>query len=1368
MARENKYFSLTNASEVAQLHRPEVTLPGVRKAKNFYVSRSDNNLTLRGDMFRYRDDIYTIRPRWQVDTDTVNDDDYLNTVITTGNIENDIFINRLSPMRAGSSVPICSTYTTGTITTDGSTSTVTGVGTYWLQNAWPHAFIEFYGSTDLYRISRIDSNTILIVEGTPPALSGVTYTIYRVHDSDRALYSIHFEMFGQQYLYSATEPNEPDATDQISTSGPFYLKRQDAASPVVIGVPIQPFRSEYTRCKYLNSKFWLVGRNAILESTAGTLWIDRTFQPGADFVLYDIAWSGTTYMAVGYRSPGVYINPLIVTSTDGINWSVLNSTGYVNPSLEINYSIAYGSSKFVITSGHGIYTTTDGVTLTQRTNPLSAYITEVIFENSLFVGFAPGSGIITSADGITWTVRAGAVTAVGSPGTSVWDGTSYLSAGNTSNFIRTQASTNGITWAAGTQTVYTGFGQSIAYNSTGPVYAMSAYITSLNTGYLFSSADGVTWIYRKALDAYTYVTALACDNTTFVAATGSGKIYTSTDAVTWTEIGPTSLTTIVGSYLDEVTTTSEIATTTERHLWFLGNGGALIKHATHSGLRILIGTGLNTTWRDMARCADRLVAVGDGGYAATSGDGIVWTQQTSNSPANADLNGIIYNSAGPLLVAVGDAGAIVTSPDGVTWTDRSDAGMTKNLFGVAWNGTVYIAVGADGKIQSSTDGISWTDRTPGGETEQFNGVYSTTSLAVSIGNGGMIYTSTNGTSWTERTSGTAVNLTAITLSGNRWMAAGASGVVRSSTDGITWSAVTTNATSDFTTIVYDGLTYTYASYDRTMVRIPPAITDAVFYPISESYRSGAMAVVGGYVLLLGTSEWASNNWTYWPRRVRWTSPGTFQDFVGYASGAQDLPGSGYIIDARTLQNNVILFESQRIGVYSFTGDIELPFLYRVISEGIFPISNPVIVDDLCYFINGQGLLYATNGVTVDKAPGLFDLTEYVDIHAGHPVFLSFNRYTRSLLVYMYDSTATEHICFTINPESGAYTSILLNQPTSANPPRSLVEFVTAYAPIAQDPGIPHDGGDGTDVPTGAPIYIDIAIIGSAQSGTSIVVVDRDGYVYRTTDGTSWNRQLLDNSNVILNGGIVYDDTLTEYIVCGQSSGVTGGDGPCVWHSVDDGLTWIQSLAVVASKDGRSVYSIGGVCVIGTDDGYSYSTTDFSSWTLGTTGIEDVTSIDRIYYDTNWVAATGDNRLLYSAAGIVWSEASIDSTPAHAVFRFASHGGNIYAAENGTTTDLLVSDDGGETWTTFTITDYGTMLNKVYSFGGTYMYLFGGDTSATSGIAYSSDASTWAFTNSNLFDPNRSGSSNGGLHGYEGLIRFALDGKTYIFGDKWTT
>lgn len=1372
MARENLYFSLTNASEIAQMHRPEVTLPGVRKAKNFYVSRSDNNLTLRGDMFRYRDDIYTIQPRWTDADSSTNTDDYLNMVITTGDISSDIFVNRLSPMRAGNATPICSTYTTGTITTDGSSSIVTGASTLWLQNVWPHCFIEFAGSTNLYRISRVDTNTVLVVEGTPPALSGVAYIVYRVHDSDRALYPMHFEMFGQQYLYGASEPNEPDAADQLSTSGPFYLKRQDAASPVILNGPTNPHRAGLQRCRYLNSKFWIVGTGCILESSDGTIWNDRTppFLPygSGNYALYDIAWSGTTYMVVGQAIPNPgssWINPLIMTSTDGINWNWVTPSGaYLDIGITFNNSVAYGDGKFVIANLHAIYTTIDGgVTLTMRTNPLANGFQEVIFENSQFVGFSLGSGVATSPDGITWTAHTGAIGSGFPFIESIWDGANYLSPGMLSSNIRTETSADGITWVAGTALNMAGTGVSVAYKSSGPVYVLSTYTTDVATGHIYSSSDGITWILRKSLGLYEYASALACDGTTFVGGTNSGRIYTSTDGITWADVSATSYTTIYGSYLDEVT----VGASTTYHTWFLCDAGALIKDKAQ-----LIGAGISTTWRDMVRCVDHLTVVGDDGKIATSVDGILWTEQTST--VATDLFSIDYDSTGDVLVAVGETGTVVTSADGgYTWIDQTEGGMTKNLYGIAWDGTLFIAVGEDGRIQTSETGASasWIDLTSEGPGTDLNAVYATASLALTVGAGGEIYSSIDPSwEWTAETSGTSVALNAITKSGSRWLAAGNSGTVRGSTDGTTWTTVTSGVTSNINTVVYDGTSYSYLAYGKIIVRIPPSVSDAVFYPISDVYRSSALAVVGGYVILLGTSEWKNNNWTYWPRRLRWTSPGTFNDFAGYASGAQDIPGSGYIVDARTLQNNVILFESQRIGVYSFTGDIELPFIYRVISEGLFPISNPVIVDEICYFISGQGLLYGTNGVTVDKAPGLFDLTEYVDIYDGHPVFLVFNRYTRSLLVYKYDAAAIEHKLFSINPESGAYTSIILNQPSSENHPRSLVEFVTAYAPIAQDPGIPHDGGGDGDDPPGAPIYIDMAIIGSAQSATSMIVVDDYGYVYRSVDGTMWKSQFLAGGNVLLNGGIVYDDTTTTYIVGGQSLDATGGDGPCVWYSTDDGLTWTQSIAIVAAKDTRSLYGIGGVCIIGTDGGDSYSTADFSSWTTGTTGVEGVTEINRIWYDTNWIAATGDNKILYSAAGIVWSEASIDSAPGSAIFSFSSHNSKIYATTNNADAELLSSDDGGETWITEAHPAAGTTmnLNKCYSFGGAYLYLYGGDTSAVSGIYYSADVSTWRLTSSTLFDPNRSGSSNGGLHGYEGLIRFGVTGKTYIFGDKWMT
>jgi len=153
---------------------------------------------------------------------------------------------------------------------------------------------------------------------------------------------------------------------------------------------------------------------------------------------------------------------------------------------------------------------------------------------------------------------------------------------------------------------------------------------------------------------------------------------------------------------------------------------------------------------------------------------------------------------------------------------------------------------------------------------------------------------------------------------------------------------------------------------------------ASFEPLSEVYRAVTHSVLDGYVMLLGTREYQTTNsqWEYYPRRIRWTAPLTYNDFTGSGSGTADLDGSGAVLDSRAVNGRIVTFESSAIGAISPRGYSTDPWEYDKIKDNIRTISNPVVVDDVCYFIDDSGLLRQTNGISVETPPFSFDLTEY--------------------------------------------------------------------------------------------------------------------------------------------------------------------------------------------------------------------------------------------------------------------------------------------------------------------------------------------------------------------------------------------------------
>ena len=121
-------------------------------------------------------------------------------------------------------------YTTGTVTTSGTNSTVTGTGTFWLQNAAIGYYIKFAPATTLFPIVTIPSNTQLTVTGTPPAYTGENYVIYAVNE-DQNVFFPHVDRWGSSitiFSYPTVASVGPVFTPR--GMGPFVCTSQDISS----------------------------------------------------------------------------------------------------------------------------------------------------------------------------------------------------------------------------------------------------------------------------------------------------------------------------------------------------------------------------------------------------------------------------------------------------------------------------------------------------------------------------------------------------------------------------------------------------------------------------------------------------------------------------------------------------------------------------------------------------------------------------------------------------------------------------------------------------------------------------------------------------------------------------------------------------------------------------------------------------------------------------------------------------------------------------------------------------------------------------------------------------------------------------------
>jgi len=187
-----------------------------------------------------------------------------------------------------------------------------------------------------------------------------------------------------------------------------------------------------------------------------------------------------------------------------------------------------------------------------------------------------------------------------------------------------------------------------------------------------------------------------------------------------------------------------------------------------------------------ANSQGRTVAVGDGGVATTSVDGISWAALVLGT--NKNMRSIECNVN--TLIAVGDGGTILRSTDGQAWAARPCPNPAFNLYDIACSGPRWIAVGSNGAagaiIVSDDDGMTWAlvTENPGARGN----------LCVAHGDcwmvggaNGQILTSDTGLSFADRAFGAAGSVNDLAYNNGTWLAVVGTDIRRSVDQGVNWA-----------------------------------------------------------------------------------------------------------------------------------------------------------------------------------------------------------------------------------------------------------------------------------------------------------------------------------------------------------------------------------------------------------------------------------------------------------------------------------------------------------------------------------------------------------------------------------------------------
>jgi hypothetical protein len=199
------------------------------------------------------------------------------------------------------------------------------------------------------------------------------------------------------------------------------------------------------------------------------------------------------------------------------------------PNAVTDFGLTSSSTEFVMVANTSCFSSTDGISWTQRTNlPFNLNSAGVIrFVNGVYFIFSQSGGdLATSTDLNTWTVRTSQINAAGNGLYDVaWNGTVYIIVGDGG---RTYTSSDLTTWTL------------VTISAAGTIYTVQSSNTGRFVGICttapfvrYSDNNGAPWTSVTALSGFSN-TKLLFANNTFVFAQSSVISISTNNGITWT------------------------------------------------------------------------------------------------------------------------------------------------------------------------------------------------------------------------------------------------------------------------------------------------------------------------------------------------------------------------------------------------------------------------------------------------------------------------------------------------------------------------------------------------------------------------------------------------------------------------------------------------------------------------------------------------------------------------------------------------------------------------------------------------------------------------------------------------------------------
>jgi hypothetical protein len=886
---------------------------------------------------------------------------------------------------------------------------------------------------------------------------------------------------------------------------------------------------------------------------------------------------------------------------------------------------------------------------------------------------------------------------------------------------------------------------------------------------LSSSTDAVIWSLRTTGTNQTFNQIIYGDEeisgkNIFVAGNSGGEVRSSPDSISWSlrssGFGSTAISGATYSTLNGGEFLLGGASTTITDWWTLRTSGFV----TNALVGSLYGELPVPTY---------LVRVFNSRSLRGSTDGIIWTART-NGGSGSLIYSFAYGLVGDqqLYISVDSNSQINTSTDSIIWTLRTSGQSTALNFVTVSSGSLglgkqnFIAGGSGPSLRSSTDGIHWVARTSTG--------FGTTTIAASGYGGGLYFiggssaafpdraplnVSTDGIIWSKRTSVTSLNIHGFAYGTNNgvpnYIFYGQSGLLATSTDTIIWTLRTVGSSSDIglagsagangsaTSIVYNNGLY-------ICVNIPGGTrvsTDAIVWTLKSAAPTG---IVNAYSVSYGNNYYfvsSSDGKIIFSTQVTSTTQPIIDTF-----------GLGALLqtstDSITWTLRTTGFGTQSISALGFGGsyalaygknDIDTPFLsastdnitwtFRTSGFGlstinVFTYGNQIYVaagnggilststDSIIWTIrtsgsssNFQALTYGNNAYLSGTSGGeirfstdaiIWTLRTSNSLNGINTLIYGNNTYLSGETSGALETSITGRVAWqSINSSSSS-----IEVPTY----KGAEEFTT---PGAKSFIIP---------PTASQFYIECVGAGGGGASGRIKGSLSSGGGGGSGAYNSWliRRPELGNATTI---------TVTP------GTGGIGGNNRGLSTSTD-GITW-----TVSPFDSTNVSTIpftsgygNGLYVVAGDSRTIFTSTNASSWTLRTSGLNSALDDCKTYvYNNLHVIGASDVQVITSSDAITWTRTVLPGTSTADVDNIIY--GDIYLAGSSSNSgNIIWTSTNGTSWVLRTVgyptsaTSYALAFANTANTGNENRYVY---TDSLVRFATSTNAIQWTFRTSGI-------------------------------------